>query len=229
MRSCSRCAEVPPPRPDERSPLRSARLFYNAHAIGTADRHAAAAIDYAGGAPWADGTTNPAATVEAQIDEIVADLATACGAAKIGAAATAGTPGALGAGSIKSQLDALLELLNGHATASAAAHTASAIAYAGGGAWKDGTASPATTVEAQLDKLVGDLSADAGAARLGAGARTGWLDGRTNPAGVSVLGAFNKIIATSRSKPPMPTVPRGSARAAPVRCPRGPFARSSMR
>jgi hypothetical protein len=132
--------------------------FYNAHAIGTADRHAAAAIDYAGGAPWADGTTNPAATVEAQIDKIVADLATAGGAAKIGAAATAGTPGAFGAGSVKSQVDALLGLLNGHATASAAAHTASAIAYAGGGAWKDGTASPATTVEAQLDKLVGDLS-----------------------------------------------------------------------
>ncbi|HEX7839689.1 MAG TPA: hypothetical protein VF469_19575, partial [Kofleriaceae bacterium] len=82
--------------------------FYNAHAGGAADRHAAAAIDYAGGNPWADGTTNPAATVEAQLDKIVADLAATGGAARIGATATAGTPGALGAGSVKSQLDALL-------------------------------------------------------------------------------------------------------------------------
>lgn len=169
--------------------------FYNAHAIGTADRHAAAAIDYAGGAPWADGTTNPAATVEAQLDKIVTDLAAPGGAAKIGAAATIGTSSALGAGSVKSQVDALLGLINGHATAPVAAHAASAIAYAGGDAWKDGTVNPATTVKAQLDKLVGDLSADAGAARVGAGARADWPDGRTNPAGVSVLGALNKIIA----------------------------------
>jgi len=168
--------------------------FYNAHAIGTADRHAAAAIDYAGGAPWADGTTNPAATVEAQLDKIIADLAAIGGAAKIGAAATAGAPGAFGAGSVKSQLDALLGFLNGHITASAAAHAASAITYAGGDTWKDGTANPATTVKAQLDKLIGDLAADAGAARVGAGARPNWLDGRTNPAGVSLFAALNKII-----------------------------------
>jgi len=168
--------------------------FYNAHAIGTADRHAAAAIDYAGGAPWADGTTDPAATVEAQLDKIIADLAAIGGAAKIGAAATAGAPGAFGAGSVKSQLDALLGFLNGHVTAAATAHAASAITYAGGGAWKDGTANPATTVKAQLDKLVGDLAADAGAARIGASARPNWLDGHTNPAGVSLLAALNKII-----------------------------------
>jgi len=168
--------------------------FYNAHAGGTADRHAAAAIDYAGGNAWADGTTNPAATVEAQLDKIIADLAVAGGAARVGAAATAGAPGALGAGSVKSQLDALLGLLNGHITAAAGAHAAVAIAYPGGGAWKDGTANPATTVKAQLDKLVSDLAADAGAARLGAGARPNWLDGRANPAGVSILAALSKII-----------------------------------
>lgn len=169
--------------------------LYNAHVGGAADRHPAAAIDYAGGnTAWADGGQNPATSVEAQIDKIIADLAAADGAAKIGAAATAGAPGALAAGSVKSQLDALLGLLNGHVTAAAGAHAASAIAYAGGDAWKDGTANPPATVQAQLDKLVKDLTADAGAARIGAGARPNWLDGLANPAGVSVLAALGKII-----------------------------------
>lgn len=169
--------------------------FYNAHVDGTADRHPAAAIDYAGGnAAWADGGENPATSVEAQIDKIIADLAATGGAAKIGAAATSGVPAALPAGSVKTQLDALLGYLNGHLIAAAAAHAASAVSYAGGGAWKDGTANPATTVEAQLDKLVSDLAADAGAARIGAAARPSWLDGLPNPAGVSVLAAIGKII-----------------------------------
>jgi len=43
-----------------------------------------AGIGYAGGANWADGTTNPATTVEAQLDKIVTDLAGASGAAKVG-------------------------------------------------------------------------------------------------------------------------------------------------
>jgi hypothetical protein len=169
--------------------------FYNAHVGGTADRHAAVAIDYAGSIAWADGGQNPATTVEAQIDKIIADLATDGGAAKIGAAATAGVPRALGAGSVKSQLDALLGFINGHLTVAAGAHAASAITYAGGAAWKDGTPNAAATVEAQLNKLIADLSADAGAARIGAGARADWLDGRTNPAGVSLLAALSKIIA----------------------------------
>jgi hypothetical protein len=43
--------------------------FHNAHVGGTADRHPAAAIDYAGGnIAWADGEQNPATSVEAQID-----------------------------------------------------------------------------------------------------------------------------------------------------------------
>src|SRR5262249_34419593 len=50
--------------------------FYNAHVGGAADRHPAAAIDYGGGnTAWADGSQNPATTVEAQIDKIIADLA----------------------------------------------------------------------------------------------------------------------------------------------------------
>jgi hypothetical protein len=170
--------------------------LYNAHVGGTIDRHPAIAIDYAGGnSAWADGTQNPATTVEAQIDKIVADLAAAGGAAKVGAAAIAGVPAGLSAGSVKSQLEALLGQINGHVAAAANAHSASSITYAGGGAWKDETPNPATTVKAQLDKVVADLVADAGAARIGVGARTNWLDGRTNPAGVSLLAALSKVIA----------------------------------
>jgi hypothetical protein len=168
--------------------------FVNAHVNQASGAHAATAISYAGGGAWADGGTNPATTVEAQLDKIVADLAAATGAPKVGAAATAGAPNALVAGSVKSQLDALLGFINAHINQAAGAHAASAVPYAGGGNWKDGTTNPATTVEAQLDKIVSDLVADAGAARIGSAARTAWLGGRTNPTGVSVFAAIDKII-----------------------------------
>ncbi|MBI3184821.1 MAG: hypothetical protein HYZ28_22005, partial [Myxococcales bacterium] len=147
--------------------------FYNAHANGTADRHPAAAVDYAGGGAWADGGTNPAATVEAQLDKVVADLAAASGAPKVGAAATAGSPNALTAGSVRSQLDALLGFINSHINNASGAHAASATSYAGGGSWADGTTNPATTVEAQLDKVVSDLAAATGAPKVGAAATAG--------------------------------------------------------
>jgi len=142
--------------------------FLNAHTGGSTDRHPAGSIDYAGGAPWADGTPNPPATVEGQLDKMIADLAAPTGAPKIGAAATAGAPNALVAGTVKSQLDALLSFVNGHINRVAGAHAASAISYAGGGAWADGVTNPATTVEAQLDKLVADLAAATGAPKIGA-------------------------------------------------------------
>lgn len=168
--------------------------FYNAHVGGTTDRHAGGAIDYNGGPSWADGVTNPATTVESQLDKILSELAAGGGAAKLGATATDGAPTTLAAGSVKSQLDELLVSLNAHVVDASGAHAASAIAYAGGGAWKDGSGNPATTVEAQLDKLVADLSADAGAARVGAAARASWLDNTANPAGVSLFAALNKVI-----------------------------------
>jgi hypothetical protein len=168
--------------------------YFNALANGTGDRLAASYVDYAGGGAWADGATNPATTVEAELDKIIADLAATSGAPKVGAAATAGAPNALTAGSVKSQLDALLGFINAHLNNASGAHAGSAIAYAAGPAWKDGTANPATTVQAELDKHVNDLTADAGASRIGVTARTAWLGGRTNPAGVSVFAAIDKII-----------------------------------
>ena len=144
--------------------------FYNAHVNGTADRHPAAAVDYAGGGAWADGGTNPATTVEAQLDKLVADLTATSGAPKVGAAATAGSPNALAAGTVKSQLDALLAAVNAHINIASGAHAASATSYAGGGNWADGTTNPATTVEGQLDKIVSDLAATSGAPKVGAAA-----------------------------------------------------------
>jgi len=147
--------------------------FLNAHVSGTADRHPAAAVDYAGGGNWADGTTNPGATVEAQLDKVVADLAATSGAPKVGAAATAGAPNALGAGTVRSQLDALLGFINAHINNPTSVHAASALSYAGGGNWADGTTNPAATVEGQLDKIVSDLAATSGAPKVGAAATAG--------------------------------------------------------
>jgi hypothetical protein len=147
--------------------------FYDAHTTGTADRHPATAVDYTAGGAWADGTPNPAATVKAQLDKVVADLAAATGSRKVGSVATLGAPNSLTAGTVKSQLDALLADINAHINDASAAHAAAALSYAGGSAWADGTTNPASTVEAQLDKIVSDLAALAGAARIGAAASAG--------------------------------------------------------
>jgi hypothetical protein len=166
--------------------------YYNAHASGAADRHAAAALDYAGGPNWLDGTANPATTVDAQLDKIVADLAVGPGSTRVLAVASPGQPNALAAGSVQSHFDSLLGFLNGHVTA-ATAHPAAAISYGGGPAWRDGTANSAAAVEAQLDKIINDLAADAGATRIGSPARPDWLDGVSNPT-ASVFEAMAKLV-----------------------------------
>jgi hypothetical protein len=149
----------------------------NAHATATSSAHPAGAITYSAGGAWADGAPNPAGTVQGQMDKIVADLAGASGAAKIGAPAAAGSPHALDPGSVQGQLAALLVHLNAHANAASDAHPAVAIGYAAGPAWLGGRPNPATTTQAQLDKIVGDLgvqtAADDGAGRIGAAAVAG--------------------------------------------------------
>lgn len=149
----------------------------NDHENAPSDAHAAAAISYAGGAAWADGTPNPATTAQGQLDKIVGDLGGTSGAAKVGADTVAGTPHALSAGSVGAHLTALLGHLNAHESAAANAHPAAAIAYANGPAWLGGRTNPATMVQGQLDKLVGDLGdqtdSDDGARRIGAQAVTG--------------------------------------------------------
>lgn len=82
----------------------------SANSLGS--RPGAASVDYDGGASWADGTTNPARTVEATFDQIFSSLGGSSGATKVGSAAVAGTPTSLSAGSIGSQLAALLAAVN---------------------------------------------------------------------------------------------------------------------
>lgn len=61
-------------------------------------------ISYGGGGNWADGTTNPATTVEAQLDKIISDLAGAAGTGKIQGSVVGSD---LSAGTLATQISAL--------------------------------------------------------------------------------------------------------------------------
>lgn len=50
----------------------------------TLDGNDATGLRYGGGGTWADGTTNPATTVEDQLDKIITDLSAVTGTAKVG-------------------------------------------------------------------------------------------------------------------------------------------------
>jgi len=82
------------------------------------------------------------------------------GAALVGSVAAEGTPHALDAGTVRSQVLALLGFLNAHLTDADAAHAASAIAAATHG-WLT-----TETVQAQLAELVAGLTALTGATRV---------------------------------------------------------------
>lgn len=51
-------------------------VLYDSHIDGSGDRHPAADVDYGGGGTYLGGITNPATTVEAQLDKIISDLNT---------------------------------------------------------------------------------------------------------------------------------------------------------
>lgn len=75
---------------------------------------ASSAFAYGGGPAWADGTTNPATTVEGQLDKIITELAQEpAGSDRILSAAIAGSPNALTQASIYGQLGQLLADVNG--------------------------------------------------------------------------------------------------------------------
>jgi hypothetical protein len=156
---------------------------------GTSFRHRALDIDYSGGSAWRDGVTNPAVTVEAQLDKLVTDLTAATGALKIGY--NGGPAWADGitnpATSVEQQLDKIVNDLGG-------AGGASKIKYDGGGNWADGTTNPTTTVEAQLDKIVTDLSASTGAIKIGFNGSGTWADATANPA-TSIEQQLDKIVS----------------------------------
>lgn len=68
-------------------------------------------IAYGGGANWADATTNPATTVESQLDKIIVDLGSGSGTAKIASPAV-GPLNELAAGTLLSQVTTLVTLIN---------------------------------------------------------------------------------------------------------------------
>lgn len=78
----------------------------------------------------------------------------------------------------------------------AAVTAATSLNYGGGGAWADSTTNPAATVEAQLDKIISDLTSTTGtrgAGKLTAPARGNWADSTTNPA-TTLDAAIAKIV-----------------------------------
>jgi hypothetical protein len=128
--------------------------FVNTHVGATTGAHAASTVSALPHAYVA------ATNVQAQLQEIVADLALstagAAGASRIGADAAAGSPNALATGTVKDQLAALLGFLNAHLTASTgAAHPAASIALADAGNQFD-----AESVEGALAELATAYAAD---------------------------------------------------------------------
>lgn len=86
----------------------------NAHVTGSVGAHAATAISYAGGPAWRDATTNPATTVEGQLDKILTDLGDSAvnGAARVSSLIVTGVNVALAAGSTRTQIVSLLAQLD---------------------------------------------------------------------------------------------------------------------
>lgn len=76
--------------------------------------------------------------------------------------------------------------------ASAPVPLGSEISYGGGSAWVDGTTNLANSVEGQLDKIITDLIATAGAARVGA-ASTGNLADGSPATGTSIQALINDL------------------------------------
>ena len=86
--------------------------LFNTYVTTQAGNGGAAQIGYNGGPAWADASTNPAATVEAQLDKIVTDLAGVGGAGKIGNTAA----GNIAAGTVQAALNELDTEKGGKAT-----------------------------------------------------------------------------------------------------------------
>ncbi len=135
------------------------------HVTGADFRHTGAMIDMAALAAWADGTTNPSGTLQVQAAAIVTALKATVdpvGLKKIGARSLTGSVS--GPYSISSPVTAeaavnqLLGALNSHATTGGAAHLASQITTTLLAAWPGGTTNPASDVQTQLGKIVGDVS-----------------------------------------------------------------------
>lgn len=134
----------------------------------------AGSLVYAGGPNWADGTTNPATTVELQLDKIISDLADSSapggvGGDRVGIHTLTDVPSSISWNT--TTLAGRVEQI------SYATH----IAYGPGPAWIDATTNPATSVELQIDKIINDLGSTtalaSGAGRIGIDPVSNFADG----------------------------------------------------
>jgi len=174
----------------------------NGHVAALSDRHAATAIDYAGGGTWADGTTNPAATVAAQLTKIIADLAgtvtTTSGARRIGVEqltsawhdATVVTSGGL-----FSVLNSIVATLANSTVGVSGARKLGIEALI---SWADGTPNAASSLYTRIAGIVSDLASTtggaSGAAKVGIDAIASWADASAFTAS-TVRATINKIVA----------------------------------
>ena len=157
-----------------------------------------AAIAYSGGANWADGTTNPATTIELQLDKLIDDLISASGAAKINTAAAAAW--ADGTTNPAERLDQRIDSIISDLAAGAGA---AKIAIAAGSAWHDATTNPAERLDQRVDSIITDLTANNGADRIGVQAST---PSGIVTAGGSIHDALNELDAAIDAIP-APGVP----------------------
>ncbi len=121
----------------------------SAHFAATGRRHAGTAIDVAPHG-FVVSTTVQAALHEL-IDKLSSTTMNASGALRIGVDGLIGNPNIISAGTLRSQLVALLDLINGHLSTPTGAHDASAIV-----AQPFATLS-STNVQAQINEIVADL------------------------------------------------------------------------
>lgn len=95
---------------------------------------------------------------------------------------------------VELQLDKIVSNLILTTSGASGAHK---IGCANSSAWADGTSITGTTIYAFMNTIITTLAASTGATKIGIGARTNWLGGRTNPAITAsggVFAAIDKII-----------------------------------
>ncbi|MGO9713953.1 MAG: hypothetical protein ACLQBL_34180 [Polyangiaceae bacterium] len=160
------------------------------HLTGAARRHPAEAIDFTPHGFLASKTVG--AAIGELVDDLLAMTGTP-GSARIGADGLPGAPAAIGPGSVRSQLVALLAALNAHLGAVVGAHAASAIAAAPFGVVT------ATSVQAQLQQVLTLLAAASGATLIGgdvvAGKPYALAAGTLTAQITAVLGQLNQLVS----------------------------------
>jgi hypothetical protein len=141
-----------PDAPTVQAALDEIDARYAAHVDGDAERHPARDVTFA---PAGILTAqNVQAVLPELVQKLQASATGSAGAALVGADQVPGTPRALAAGTVDSQLALLLDFLNAHLSAASGAHAASAIRALPHN-WLT-----TESVQAQLQELVAGLRAD---------------------------------------------------------------------